>query len=60
VNKFLTEVFSNGKNSQGKVCSLVKESASRKFDMKEEVLSFYCCCVNVLNFELIEIIDVYR
>ncbi|XP_059445043.1 ATP-dependent DNA helicase Q-like 5 isoform X2 [Corylus avellana] len=38
VNKFLTEVFSNGKNSQGKVCSLVKESASRKFDMKEEVM----------------------
>ena len=33
----MCQVFSNDKKSQGKVCSLVKESASRKFDMKEEV-----------------------
>ena len=39
VNKFLCQVFADDTNSHGKVCSLVKESASRKFDMKEEVLS---------------------
>ncbi|OMO60435.1 hypothetical protein CCACVL1_24169 [Corchorus capsularis] len=38
VNKFLCEVFADDTNSRGKVCSLVKESASRKFDMKEEVM----------------------
>ncbi|KAK8699440.1 hypothetical protein V6N13_115527 [Hibiscus sabdariffa] len=38
VNKFLCQVFADGTNSHGKVCSLVKESASRKFDMKEEVM----------------------
>ncbi|XP_031270471.1 ATP-dependent DNA helicase Q-like 5 [Pistacia vera] len=38
INKFLCQVFSNGKNSCGKIYSLVKESASRKFDMKEEVM----------------------
>ncbi|XVF85216.1 hypothetical protein PTKIN_Ptkin17bG0100100 [Pterospermum kingtungense] len=38
VNKFLCQVFSDDANSRGKVCSLVKESASRKFDMKEEVM----------------------
>nr|POF20420.1 atp-dependent dna helicase q-like 5 [Quercus suber] len=37
VNKFLNQVF-NDKNSHGKICSLVKESASRMFDMKEEVM----------------------
>ena len=39
VNKFLCQVFADDCNSHGKVCSLVKEAASRKFDMKEEVLS---------------------
>ncbi|XP_031121821.1 ATP-dependent DNA helicase Q-like 5 [Ipomoea triloba] len=38
VNKFLCQVFSNGTGSFGKVYSIVKEAASRKFDMKEEVL----------------------
>ncbi|XP_044488856.1 ATP-dependent DNA helicase Q-like 5 isoform X2 [Mangifera indica] len=38
INKFLCQVFSNGKNSCGKICSVIKESASRKFDMKEEVM----------------------
>ncbi|KVH97843.1 Actin-binding FH2 [Cynara cardunculus var. scolymus] len=38
VNKFLSQVFSTESNSKGSICSLVKESASRKFDMKEEVL----------------------
>nr|XP_043626799.1 ATP-dependent DNA helicase Q-like 5 [Erigeron canadensis] len=38
VNKFLSHVFAGDSLSQGKVCSLVKESASRKFDMKEEVI----------------------
>ncbi|KAJ9563892.1 hypothetical protein OSB04_009052 [Centaurea solstitialis] len=38
VNKFLAQVFSGDSNSQGSICSLVKESASRKFDMKEEVI----------------------
>ncbi|KAG2706735.1 hypothetical protein I3760_05G116400 [Carya illinoinensis] len=38
INKFLSEVFASEKNLHGKICSLVKESASRKFDMKEEVM----------------------
>ncbi|KAJ1401986.1 P-loop containing nucleoside triphosphate hydrolase [Sesbania bispinosa] len=38
VNKFLHEVFPADKSSCGKICSLIKESASRRFDMKEEVL----------------------
>lgn len=38
VNKFLSEVLPSDQNSCGKICSLIKESASRKFDMKEEVL----------------------
>ncbi|XP_057421269.1 ATP-dependent DNA helicase Q-like 5 isoform X2 [Lotus japonicus] len=38
VNKFLREVFPSDKNSCGKICSLIKESASRRFDMKEEVM----------------------
>ncbi|KAF2292854.1 hypothetical protein GH714_029384 [Hevea brasiliensis] len=36
VSKFLSYVFSNGK--QGKICSIIRESASREFDMKEEVM----------------------
>ncbi|XP_068469456.1 ATP-dependent DNA helicase Q-like 5 isoform X1 [Phaseolus vulgaris] len=38
VNKFLREVFPADKSSCGKICSLIKESASRRFDMKEEVM----------------------
>ncbi|OVA15382.1 Helicase [Macleaya cordata] len=38
VNKFLCQVFSNALNSPGKIFSLVKESASQKFDMKDEVI----------------------
>ncbi|KAA8529737.1 hypothetical protein F0562_034163 [Nyssa sinensis] len=38
VNRFLCQVFTNDTDSPGKMCSLVKESASRKFDMKEEVM----------------------
>lgn len=38
VNKFLFQVFSSDMNVHGKICSLVKEAASRKFDMKEEVI----------------------
>ncbi|PPD98303.1 hypothetical protein GOBAR_DD04681 [Gossypium barbadense] len=38
VNKFLCQVFADDTSSHSKVCSLVKESASRKFDMKEEVM----------------------
>ncbi|KAG9139556.1 hypothetical protein Leryth_016329 [Lithospermum erythrorhizon] len=37
VNKFLSQVFHNGSNLP-EVCSITKESAARKFDMKEEVL----------------------
>lgn len=40
VNKFLCQVFSYGTNSSGEICSLIKESTSRKFDIKEEVLPF--------------------
>ncbi|CAI9093261.1 OLC1v1028725C2 [Oldenlandia corymbosa var. corymbosa] len=38
VIKFLSQVFHNGISSSGKICSLIKESASRKFDIKEEVM----------------------
>ncbi|KAI4336613.1 hypothetical protein L6164_015117 [Bauhinia variegata] len=38
VNKLLSEVFTGDRSSCGKMCSLVKESASRRFDMKEEVI----------------------
>nr|XP_029153166.1 ATP-dependent DNA helicase Q-like 5 isoform X2 [Arachis hypogaea] len=38
VNKFLHEVFPAEKSSCGRICSLIKESSSRKFDMKEEVM----------------------
>ncbi|CAL5026771.1 unnamed protein product [Urochloa decumbens] len=37
ISKFLYQVFSC-ENSTGSICSLVKESTSRKFDIKEEVL----------------------
>ncbi|KAF8399902.1 hypothetical protein HHK36_015772 [Tetracentron sinense] len=36
VNRLLFQLFSTNMSSPGKSCSLVKESASRKFDMKEE------------------------
>ncbi|XP_022945198.1 ATP-dependent DNA helicase Q-like 5 isoform X1 [Cucurbita moschata] len=36
INKFISEVFSE--NKCGKVYSMVKDPASRKFDMKEEVM----------------------
>nr|XP_048318330.1 ATP-dependent DNA helicase Q-like 5 isoform X1 [Ziziphus jujuba var. spinosa] len=38
VNKFLCQVFTNDKTLRGKICSLVKDSASRNFDMKDEVV----------------------
>ncbi|XP_038893150.1 ATP-dependent DNA helicase Q-like 5 isoform X2 [Benincasa hispida] len=38
INKFLSEVFSNNNSSCEKVYSIVKEPASRKFDMKDEVM----------------------
>ncbi|CAB4294759.1 unnamed protein product [Prunus armeniaca] len=38
VNKFLCQVFTSDESLHGKICSLVKETASRKFDMKEEVM----------------------
>ncbi|XP_042506131.1 ATP-dependent DNA helicase Q-like 5 isoform X2 [Macadamia integrifolia] len=38
VNRLLGQIFSNDMNSHGKICSLVKETASRKLDMKEEVI----------------------
>lgn len=38
VNKLLNEVFSADLDASGKVCSLVKESQSRKLDMKEQVM----------------------
>lgn len=46
VNKLLCQIFSGSTNSVGIICSLVKESACRKFDMKEEVLflSFKLAC----------------
>ncbi|XP_054806142.1 ATP-dependent DNA helicase Q-like 5 isoform X1 [Prosopis cineraria] len=38
VNKFLCEVFPADRISNGQICSLIKESASRRFDIKEEVM----------------------
>ncbi|GFY91533.1 DEAD/DEAH box RNA helicase family protein [Actinidia rufa] len=38
VSRLLSQVFTTELDSHGKICSLVKESASRKFDMKEEVI----------------------
>lgn len=49
INKFISEVFSE--NKCGKVYSMVKDPASRKFDMKEEVTFFHCFC-NYLIFLL--------
>ncbi|CAM0904100.1 unnamed protein product [Alopecurus aequalis] len=37
MSKFVHQIFSSG-NTPGCICSLVKESTSRKFDIKEEVL----------------------
>ncbi|KDP26760.1 hypothetical protein JCGZ_17918 [Jatropha curcas] len=36
VSKFFCQVFT--KNAHGKICSIIKEAASRDFDMKEEVM----------------------
>lgn len=38
VNKFLCQVFNNGTTLHGRIFSIMKESASRRFDMKEEVM----------------------
>ncbi|XP_028771319.1 ATP-dependent DNA helicase Q-like 5 [Neltuma alba] len=38
VNKFLCEVFPAQRISDGQIYSLIKESASRRFDVKEEVM----------------------
>ncbi|KAJ4961023.1 hypothetical protein NE237_020933 [Protea cynaroides] len=38
VNRLLGQIFSNSTNLHGKICSLVKETASRKLDMKEQVI----------------------
>ncbi|KAG5521911.1 hypothetical protein RHGRI_034211 [Rhododendron griersonianum] len=38
VSRLLSQVFATGLSSQGKICALAKESASQKFDMKEEVM----------------------
>ncbi|KAK3014217.1 hypothetical protein RJ639_008962 [Escallonia herrerae] len=38
VNRFLSQVFSGNTDLPGKICSAVRDSASRQFDMKEEVM----------------------
>ncbi|KAL2903583.1 ATP-dependent DNA helicase Q-like 5 [Bienertia sinuspersici] len=38
VNKLLGEIFNHGARMKGEIHSLVKESASRKFDIKDEVI----------------------
>ncbi|XP_073145209.1 ATP-dependent DNA helicase Q-like 5 isoform X2 [Henckelia pumila] len=38
INKLLCHIFMTGRLSDNEICSLVKESAARKFDMKEEVI----------------------
>lgn len=37
VGRLLSQLFSDGLGTLGKINSLLRESASRKFDMKEEV-----------------------
>lgn len=44
VNKLLSEIFNHGTRLEGEIHSLVKESASRKFDIKEEVCSYLLGC----------------
>ncbi|KAK9050905.1 hypothetical protein SSX86_027530 [Deinandra increscens subsp. villosa] len=48
VNKFLSQVFSGDSHSQGRICTIIKESASRKFDMKEEVFRKCYCTKTIL------------
>lgn len=50
VNKFLSDVFPSDQKSSGQICSLIKESASRRFDMKEEVFHSIYCTFNLMNF----------
>ncbi|RWR96906.1 ATP-dependent DNA helicase Q-like protein 5 isoform X1 [Cinnamomum micranthum f. kanehirae] len=38
INKLLSQVFDNNMKLPGNICSLVKESAVQKFDLKEEVM----------------------
>ncbi|KZV40014.1 ATP-dependent DNA helicase Q-like 5-like [Dorcoceras hygrometricum] len=38
INKLLCQIFMSGRHSDNQICSLVKESSARKFDMKEEVI----------------------
>lgn len=38
INKLLCQIFTDERPSKEEIGSIVKESASRKFDMKEEVL----------------------
>lgn len=38
INKLLCQIFTSDRPSKEEICSIAKESASRKFDMKEEVL----------------------
>ncbi|KAI8000826.1 ATP-dependent DNA helicase Q-like 5 [Camellia lanceoleosa] len=47
VSRFLSEVFTNELDSHGKICSLVKELALRKFDMKEEGSAFASSSVDL-------------
>ncbi|KAJ8747321.1 hypothetical protein K2173_008252 [Erythroxylum novogranatense] len=49
INKFLCQVFASDVNSQEKIHSIIKESASRRYDMKEEVLPFYFCDADTFN-----------
>lgn len=52
VNKFISQVFTSDENLQGKICSLVKETASRKFDMKEEVVPYCYFLFSILKSDV--------
>ncbi|GAY44041.1 hypothetical protein CUMW_079220 [Citrus unshiu] len=56
INKFLCQVFTNGMNSHGKLCSLVKESASRKFDIKEEVMLTLLTCLELGEIQYLQLL----
>lgn len=57
INKFLSEVFTD-KNLCGKACSIVKEPASRKFDIKEEVTFFYYfATISISSITLVHLAD---
>ena len=49
INKLLSHIFSNEVHLPGNICSLIKDSASQKFDMKEEVLMYLHLSISIFS-----------